>query len=248
MPNLLSPVQTIIHHINYCRWLCLLLIASLWAGCASSSRDLGHAASLKLKPGMTSAEVIKVLGKPEHTVSVDGQKTLAYYYSWRKDPRHTEPSTGYDGPTSVQLLSLRYDATGKLEEFLSSDGAIIGNLKIRGGAEAGTFVQELDVTKIVSQLTTLAELIARFGQPTSKSVSISQSPNYHWLFVDTAPSGSAKTQELLVSVDSANKVTQVITNGNLPLPINLLPLQSINTLQPNHFQRDTFPPKVPFFF
>lgn len=196
---------------------------------------------------MTTAEVIKALGKADHTVTANGQKTLAYYYSWRKDPRYTEPKTGYDGPTSVQLLSLRYDTAGQLEKFLSSDGAIIGNLKIRGGAEAGTFVQELDATMIVSQQTTLAELIARFGQPTSKSIGISNSPNYHWFFVDTAPTGSAKIQELFVSIDSADKVTQVITNGNLALPTNLLPLQPIKTLQPDHFRRELIPPKGGFF-
>lgn len=225
----------------------LLSCSLLLIGCVSPNSPSYSARAEKLQPGMTTVELHKHLGKPDVQQTLPDGQTLQLYYHWQKDPRQIDGESGYDGPTSLQLLSLLLDDRHKLTKHLVSSGGIIGNQRSRGGPEAGTIVQEFAPQSITPLQTTFTELVSRYGHPTAQSLAAGGLTTGHWFFISTRPNGQYSCQELLVTFDTANKVQTVNVNLNPPVPANLFSAAPIKTLQPDFQNRQVKPPEVPRF-
>ncbi len=191
---------------------------------------------------MGTVELHKHLGKPDVQQTLPDGQTLQLYYHWQKDPRQIDGKPGYDGPTSLQLISLLLDSQHKLTKHLVSSGGVIGNQRSRGGPEAGTIVQELSSQGIIPLQTTFTELMARYGHPAAQSLATDGLTAGHWFFISTRPNGQYSCQELLVTFDAVNKVQTVNVNLNPPVPTALFSTAPIKTEQPDFFRREVIPP------
>jgi hypothetical protein len=91
--------------------LAMVLVCVTAAGCASSGTDYDPAAVATLMQGMTEAEVIQRLGKPNNvTTMVDGRKVMVW--------AHSEVN-GLSGRSSTRAVSILFGADGRMSRQVS---------------------------------------------------------------------------------------------------------------------------------
>jgi outer membrane protein assembly factor BamE (lipoprotein component of BamABCDE complex) len=201
-------------------WKLMLTVwATAWLiGCATQNQS---ARSINLLPGMAASDVRKTLGKPDIEQKSENGETLAYYYAWKKDPRFADTEGGYQGPTMVSTLSILYDKEGRLNQHMTSAGAIIGNQKIRGGRMAGMLIQELTPADTIPGKTTLSQIVNRLGEPTVTALGSAGGFIHQWFYINSTSLSQpeAKVLTIVVTVDSV--LSKAPFEDTMPIPTSL---------------------------
>lgn len=192
------------------KWSCWLLLAVLAVGCKTSGEKLASSAKGEVHEGMSRDEIIKLLGKPDF--SARGFKELAIdrFVAQEKDYRYLPADSGYDGPTVVDSLTILYSADRKVTKVHHSRGNVVWNSRVYGDAAGGTIAHTLDTRTIKEGETTLAELKAWFGEPTSTSLYFNEQLTYEWVFVKSGYLTGFKIEFLRTSFTTEGKVENLL--------------------------------------
>ena len=95
------------------RFLPLLLVAFLFAGCVASASKISQ-----ISLGMTKAQVVVILGQPKSvSARADGTELLRYELSGRNAPLLNPNAKNFSDGYTVQLHSGKVVAYGRDDEF-----------------------------------------------------------------------------------------------------------------------------------
>ncbi len=197
--------------LNWLAKLCsTLVMAVILSGCQTSGKKLEVSAKGEVREGMSRDDVIKLLGKPDF--SARGFKELAIdrFVAQEKDYRFLPADSGYDGPTVVDSLTVLYTADRKVTKVHHSRGNVVWNSRVYGDAAGGTIAHTLDTRSIKEGETTLTELKAWFGEPTSTSLYFDEQLSYEWVFIKSGYLTGVKVELLRTSFDAQGKVENLV--------------------------------------
>ncbi len=187
-----------------------LIMAVILSGCQTSGKKLEVSAKGEVHEGMSRDEVIKLLGKPDF--SARGFKELAIdrFVALEKDYRYLPADSGYEGPTVVDSLTVVYTADRKVAKVHHSRGSVVWNSRMYGDAAGGTIAHTLDTRTIKEGETTLAELKAWFGEPTSTILYFDEQLTYEWVFVKSGYLTGFKVEFLRTSFAADGKADYLL--------------------------------------
>ena len=142
--------------------LCALLSVTL-SGCYSPARRLEVAAVKKVLPDMSRSEAEIVLGRPGEITLGSNGKTVARYF-FRENRRSVEGNP----ELLFRTLTLLYGSSGNLERKLHDESLTPIRranhwIEIGPALSAGSLV-------ITKRKDRVESLVARFGEPTSRSL------------------------------------------------------------------------------
>jgi len=214
--DLMNPMTMNFSYMNKhaFNWLakfgCALAMVAVLSGCQTSGKKLELSAKGEVHEGMSRDEVLKILGKPDF--SARGFKELAVdrFVAQEKDYRFLPADSGYDGPTVVDSLTVLYTADRKVAKVHHSRGNVVWNSRTYGDAAGGTIAHTLDTRSIKEGETTLTELKAWFGEPTSTSLYFDEQLSYEWVFIKSGYLTGAKVELLRTSFDAHGKVENLV--------------------------------------
>jgi hypothetical protein len=185
------------------RILSVILLTVLLGGCASPGAFLEESAMLQVQPGMTRAEVIRIMGQPKTSETGPDQTRMDEYVLMLD-----QPSSPTSGNLSYRKFQVLYKADGKVwyKESFSSlipywqqhNGIAIGG--IRGGLKA--------IPKIEPGVTHVTELTAKIGEPMLIDMGLEGERLYHWFVIEGVRNSNVLkiTGRLVVMLDAGNRI------------------------------------------
>ena len=168
--------------------LLLLGFGFLFTGCASYAKRLEMGLVSKVQPAKTTrAEVESRFGHPKETVTGSNGKTVARYFFHEFQPstdvswnvRRFEP-----GQILFRTLTLRYGTSNIVEQKLH-DQSITPIRRTNAWFSAGPGLTPESVAFIKTDTTKEAEVVTKFGEPSSRTFDSEGRPVLIWFKVKT---------------------------------------------------------------
>jgi len=170
----------------------------------------------KIVPGTsTRAEVERIFGQPDETLSgADGKLVARYYY--RQPIVSTEASRvqrhDHPGDLLLRTLTVRYNSSGTVERKLHDESITPVRRSDSGWVEIGPDLDPAAVSRIEKGKTTAAELLAQLREPASQTLDVTGARLLVWFYYKDRLDrlGQPVARELLVVLNDKGAVADYV--------------------------------------
>lgn len=199
----------------FVRNLLVLLSVVAIAGCASFAKRLEVSTVSKIRVQRTTrAEVEQLLGKPRETVlGADGLTVARYFfreYRQSTDVSHFE-RRDHPGDIRFRSLTLKYGQSNVVEQKLH-DESMTPIYRTNAWFFAGPILTPETVAFMKRDFTTEGDLVAKFGEPSSRTFDGEGRPVLVWFHVQTRETSwsDPDVQHLKVLLDERRVVRDYV--------------------------------------